>query len=268
MTYFIGTDSTDAFSGNADDDVAYLLGGSDHAFGLAGDDTIDGGSGSDDIDGGDDDDKLYGGSADDTLLGGAGDDTLEGGSDNDLLTGGDGQDFLYGGSGDDSLAGGLGRDFLYGGDGVDAADYSGAASGIVVLLDASEASGEGSDVLDSIEQALGSQFDDTLRGDGFANTLRGNGGNDTLDGGAGNDTLDGGTGVDTASYASATSKVKVSLGSVAPQDTLGAGLDTLISIDNLIGSNFGSTLTGNANANVLTGGSERTASTAAPAPTP
>ena len=60
------------------------------------------------------------------------------------------------------------------------------------------------------------------------------GGEDLLDGGEGDDTLDGGTGIDTASYALAAGGcVAVSLALAGAQDTGGAGIDTLLSIENL-----------------------------------
>ena len=98
------------------------------------------------------------------------------------------------------------------------------------------------------------QGDDTLYGGSGADTLVGGADNDTLDGGAGNDTLDGKTGVDTASYATATSGVTASLLISGAQNTVGAGIDTLLNIDNLTGSSFNDTLTGDAHDNALTGG--------------
>ena len=95
---------------------------------------------------------------------------------------------------------------------------------------------------------------DTVNGGGGNDTLFGQNGNDTLDGGAGNDVLNGGNNSDTASYASATAGVTVSLAIAGPQNTVGAGSDTLISIENLTGSALADTLTGDGNANVLTGG--------------
>ncbi|WP_419708970.1 retention module-containing protein [Pseudomonas sp. NFX224] len=86
------------------------------------------------------------------------------------------------------------------------------------------------------------------------NTLHGDGGNDLLFSGIGNDLLDGGTGNDTASYAHATSAVTVNLGQSGPQNTFGAGTDTLTAIENLIGSDFNDKLTGDNNSNIITGG--------------
>ena len=66
--------------------------------------------------------------------------------------------------------------------------------------------------------------------------------------------LDGGAGTDTASYALAHAGVTVNLGVSGPQETFGAGIDTLVNIENLMGSAFADTLIGNGVANVLTGG--------------
>ncbi|GKS68521.1 hypothetical protein W03_05250 [Nitrosomonas sp. PY1] len=71
---------------------------------------------------------------------------------------------------------------------------------------------------------------------------------------AGNNTLTGTpSNNDTASYAAATKSVTVSLLVNTQQNTIGAGLDTLISIENLTGSAFNDNLTGNALNNVLDG---------------
>jgi hypothetical protein len=82
--------------------------------------------------------------------------------------------------------------------------------------------------------------------------IHGTDGSDTLVGSAGNDLLDGGDGVDTVSYAGANSSVTVNLaqGSATSSD----GSDTLISIENIIGSGFGDSLMGNSHDNVLSGG--------------
>jgi Ca2+-binding RTX toxin-like protein len=100
----------------------------------------------------------------------------------------------------------------------------------------------------------GGNFDDTLIGLAGNDVLRGLAGNDLLRGGAGNDTIDGGAGIDTASFADATSGVKVSLAISGTQSTGGSGSDTLIGIENLLGSGYGDTLTGDAGANRLNGG--------------
>jgi Ca2+-binding RTX toxin-like protein len=70
----------------------------------------------------------------------------------------------------------------------------------------------------------------------------------------GNDALNGGNGIDTTSYSTASSGVVVDLSVVRQQNTIGAGLDTLTSIENLTGSGWADTKIGNAIANVLNGG--------------
>ena len=101
----------------------------------------------------------------------------------------------------------------------------------------------------------GDDGNDTLAGGAGNDTLFGQDEDDTLIGGAGDDLLNGGVGnSDTASYAGAIAGVTVSLALAGQQNTIGAGLDTLISMENLTGSALDDMLTGDGNANVLTGG--------------
>jgi Ca2+-binding RTX toxin-like protein len=148
-----------------------------------------------------------------------------------------------------------GDDTLDGGSGGDTASYAEAAGGVTVDLAISglQSTGEGSDTLVSIENLTGSAFSDTLRGTSGDNILSGGAGDDTLFGLGGNDRLDGGDGIDTVSYAGAATGVNVNL-NFSSQYT-GAGSDMLVSIENLAGSTFADTLTGNAGANALSGGS-------------
>ncbi|MDD0996358.1 retention module-containing protein [Pseudomonas sp. TNT2022 ID1044] len=95
---------------------------------------------------------------------------------------------------------------------------------------------------------------DVLTAGNGNNTLHGDAGNDLLFSGAGNDVLDGGIGNDTASFAHATAGVTVNLGQLGPQNTFGAGTDTLTAIENLVGSDFNDNLTGDNNSNIITGG--------------
>jgi uncharacterized delta-60 repeat protein len=104
-----------------------------------------------------------------------------------------------------------------------------------------------------VSQALnGTPGADTLTGTANNDTINGLAGNDTLSGGLGNDTLDGGADLDTASYASATGAVTAFLWS--NQATGADGTDSLISIENLIGSGFADRLDGTNSANDLSGG--------------
>jgi len=176
-----------------------------------------------------------------------------------------GNDTLDGGAGNDTLIGGTGADTLIGGTGIDTADYSTSANGVNVNLATNVNTGGDAqgDSLTGFENVTGSNYNDTLAGDGNDNTLTGGAGddtlvggagNDTLIGGAGNDTLVGGTGSDTADYSNSTNGVTVNLSISAAQDTIHAGTDTLSGIENVAGSRYNDTLTGDNNDNVITGG--------------
>jgi Ca2+-binding RTX toxin-like protein len=170
----------------------------------------------------------------------------------DSVTGDDGANSLDGGVGDDTLNGGAGDDTLNGGDGDDTVSYQGAPSGVTVDLQTDAASGgAGADTLVSIEHVIGSEFGDTISGDAFANRLEGRGGDDVLNGRAANDTLDGGAGSDTASYADAAGAVSIDL--AAGVASGGAGNDTLIGIENVQGSRFVDTLSGDDGDNLIRG---------------
>lgn len=242
------------------------------------------------VDGGDGDDLIKG-TGDDILIGGTGTDTVSyasafgvivnlgtgtaqnvsatwadaltgfenivGSSDADTLTGNDGGNVISGGWGNDLIDGGAGDDTLDGGSGTDTVSYVSAVSGVVVSLSlsgAQDTGGAGADTIIDVERIIGSAFADSLVGHGGANTLDGGAGNDVLEGGAGTDILVGGLDLDTASYASASSAVTVNLGLTAAQNTIGAGTDTLNGIENLLGSGFNDTLTGDAAANSISGG--------------
>ncbi|WEE29035.1 retention module-containing protein [Aeromonas hydrophila] len=106
--------------------------------------------------------------------------------------------------------------------------------------------GSGNDTLN------GNAGNDILLGGAGNDNLNGGEGNDILVGGAGNDTLNGGNGNDTASYLDSTAGVTVIVNG-NNQITGGAGTDSLSNMENLIGSMFNDSLTGDGNANVLSG---------------
>src|SRR6478735_4057985 len=175
---------------------------------------------------------------------GAGSDTLSGFENltgsafNDTLTGNAGANVIAGLDGNDVLAGLGGADTLDGGSGTDTASYAGSSAGVNVSLATGVGSGGDAqgDTLVNIENLTGSGLNDTLEGDGGSNVLAG------------------GAGTDTVSYEHATAGVTVSLALTTAQNTVGAGTDTLSAFENLTGSAFDDTLTGNTGANVLTGG--------------
>ncbi|MEP7301797.1 MAG: hypothetical protein ABI699_09740 [Caldimonas sp.] len=83
----------------------------------------------------------------------------------------------------------------------------------------------------------------------------GNGLDNILYSGTGDNLLDGNGGHDTASYLYAPGAVTVSLAVLGTaQATGGSGTDTLLSIESLVGSDFGDTLAGGAGDDVLDGG--------------
>ena len=269
--------------------------------------------------------NVAGGQLDDMLTGDGGANILAGNAGNDILVGGVGDDVLYGDGtidlntnrvittfadvgaafgwvdGNDTLEGGLGNDLINGGGGSDTASYAHASGGVTVTLTTtggSSTGADGNDTLVSIENVIGSSFNDTLIGNSGANVLDGGAGNDTasyatatggitvtltatggsstgaggndtlisienvigsgfndvLMGNSGANTLDGGVGVDTVSYANASGGVSVSLTATGGSSTGAGGNDTLVSIENVTGSDFNDALMGNAAANTLNGG--------------
>ena len=116
------------------------------------------------------------------------------------------------------------------------------------------------DILSRLSNGLfGTDGNDTLAASALVTSaavsyLHGFGGADSLAGSDGEDLLDGGDGVDTASYALAPQGVAVDLSLRTPQDTKGAGWDTLAAIENLVGSRFADHLSGSEDANLLDGG--------------
>jgi uncharacterized delta-60 repeat protein len=279
-----------------------LLGnsGRNNLNGSSGNDTLDAGAGDDTLTGGTGDDALMGGSGNDWIYysaassgvsvnlgsvaaqntGGAGVDTLSGiehargGNFNDtfigtaannIFEGYSGNDTLDGGAGNDTLNGSTGDDSLIGGSGLDWAYYNGAGSAVSVnLATGQSAGGGGNDTLNTIENILGGNSNDTLTGSSAANQLEGGAGNDTLDGGSGNDTLKGGGGNDYYIVNAA--------GDVVTEGT-GGGTDSVQSnvshtlaanVENLTltgtgnaqatGNTLNNVLTGNAGNNILNGG--------------
>jgi VCBS repeat-containing protein len=177
-------------------------------------------------------------------------DQINGNGGNDILNGLAGDDVLFGADGNDVLDGGAGVDQMTGGAGNDS--YVVRDIGDTVI----EAVGGGSDGVSSFlsTYTLGANVE-ILRlasagaSDGFGNTLA-----NLIYSGSGNNLMDGGAAVDGVSYFFATSGVNVSLlNPGVAQATGGSGSDTLVGIEDLIGSNFNDTLTGDGNANSLTG---------------
>ena len=144
------------------------------------------------------DDTLVGSSTGNMLSGGNGVDRLEGRGGNDVLRGGAGSDELFGGDQNDVLFGGTGADLLNGGRGFDYVSYTDSTSGIVLDVRApgQNAGDAAGDVLQLIENLVGSNHADTIGGGNVANELLGRAGDDVIDGRGGADLIDGGAGAD------------------------------------------------------------------------
>ena len=145
----------------------------------------------------------------------------------------------------DTIYSGAGADRIFGGGGFDTVAYSSSVGPVIVDLGAQLTwDGVVNDTLNSIENAIGSAYDDSLYGDGGANVL---------DGGAGGaDLIYGGGGSDTVSYATSARAVIVDLGSQLTWD--GVVNDTLNSIENAIGSSGNDTFYSSGGPNTMTGG--------------
>ena len=225
-TIYGGT-SNDLIYGNSDDDIIYGESATDTIYGGSGDDYIDGGTGSDILSGNSGDDYIVGGSGYDELHGNSGNDELHGGSGKDVLNGGSQNDYLYGDSGSDVLNGNSGDDHLYGGTGTDilnggsgddyfqtgknhdvvnggsgndTVDYSWLTTSIRIDLHSKRTTGGDSDTLLGIENAIGGESDDWMRGDIRDNALNGGAGDDYIRGTKGTDSLTGGDGEDTFAW--------------------------------------------------------------------
>src|SRR5882724_2118236 len=203
------------------------------------------------------------------LDGSAFDDTLSGDANDNFLQGRGGDDSLSGGDGGDNLRGGAGNDTLDGVTGFDEVDYFKATAGVHVSLALQGVlqqvgAGEGSDLLLNIDELSGSAFNDTLTGNSGSNNLFGLAGNDSLSSGGGGDFMEGGAGndilrgvvgqFDEASYGNAASAVTVNLSStmqfgVAAGHALdgSGGIDTLIAIQGVLGSDSSDTIIGGNN---------------------
>ena len=284
----LGSDFNDLLIGNGQANRLSGFEGDDELRGGAGGDVLEGGAGADILNGGNGRDTAEYSSSDaginidltlgtatgghaqgDTLVsierirGSEFNDIISGDGVNNQLFGNGGNDILSGGSGNDLIRGGAGADIIVGGTGADTADYLGSSSGVTVSLVTGTGSGgdaEG-DTLVDIERIAGSNFNDILTGNDGDNKLTGyqgddellgGNGTDILDGGAGADILNGGDGSDTADYRTSDAAISVDLSLGTNSGGHAAG-DTLTSIENIHGSNFADTLTGDAGQNNLFG---------------
>jgi hypothetical protein len=167
----------------------------------------------------------------------------------------DGPDNITTTGGNNLVEGRGGADILDGGPGDNALSYATSPAGVTVSLLTGRGRGgdaEG-DVFKNFNGILGSPYGDILTGDDNTNAIYGMGGNDLIEGKASGDRLDGGTDIDTVTYATSPAAVNVSFisGLASRGDATG---DVLINLQNIIGSAYSDTLTGDNGINRIDGG--------------
>ncbi len=162
----------------------------------------------------------------------------------DDVRGGNGNDKIEGGYGDDKLEGNNGKDTLYGD------NFTAYTATVVDPL--TESYDDELDGGNGKDELYGMEGSDWLEGGNGKDKLYGDDGDDILYGGKGKDILDGGEGSDTVSYEDAANKVSVNLATGTVKGN-SEGKDTLIDIENVIGSSAADTLLGSDDANVLDG---------------
>jgi Ca2+-binding RTX toxin-like protein len=223
----LGSGFDDSLTGDDGDNALAGAAGNDTIQGGAGDDAIDGGAGTDTVDFAGLTDSVTLDLSSGTAISVDGTDSI---SNVENATGSDFADSLTGDAGNNLFAGGKGDDQIQGGAGSDTTSYAGADGAVTVDLSAGTVDGaDGKDVLSGIENAIGSAFDDVFKGD------------------AGNNRFDGGDGVDTADYSDLTGGLVIRVvDGVTEVDATagGGGIDSLISVETLIGTNFVDTITG------------------------
>jgi len=184
--------------------------------------TINGTTGDDTLNGTDSNDTINAFGGTDTINGFSGDDTIDGGNGNDNINGGDGRDYIHGGAGNDVIHAGDTNNFL---------------------------------------------FPEYIWDEAGNDTVYGEGGQDWFYGSAGDDYYDGGTGgtqpfeSDEALYINALAGVVVDMRLVTGQvfssgsgDPANIGVDTLVNIEAIFGSNFDDVMTAGDTEMVFAGG--------------
>lgn len=265
-----GMAGSDTLDGGIGNDV--LEGGADADIikGGSGNDTASyenaSGSVSVDLDDGNGKGVVSGADGNDTLFeienvrGSAYADIITGDNNSNILEGLGGDDTFFVSGGSDTIYGGSGANDIYG----DTLNASNSSVAHRIDLEGGQVIGEGTSKAYGIENVVGSsnndfisgssvkntlqggEGDDTIKGLGGDDFLYGNEGNDTISGGAGNDFIDGGddaleTVGDFVDYSDVTAGgIRIDLSiqdGTTSQNTINAGEDTLLNIENVIGTN-------------------------------
>jgi Ca2+-binding RTX toxin-like protein len=217
------------------------------------------------LNGGDDSVTLHGTGCTWTLRLGPGDDVADSTDavcDGTTVLGSDGTDTFRSGTSDEAYDGGAGDDTV---------SYATGRSPVTgITVDAMAAGGDPvtEDVLDEVEDVVGTRADDTITGSNVPNHLDGGGGDDVLSGGTassgaddadvlvggtGDDTIVGGPGVDTVSYRSHREGVTADLDDVADDGAPGEADAIGADVEHLVGSPWGDVLGGDDGPNFVWG---------------
>jgi len=159
-------------------------------------------------------------------------------------------DVVRGSGAAETFVGFAGDDRFVGRGGFDTIDYGqeNGAGGVSVDLATGRAvdSFGDRDRIASVEHVVGTVFADTLTGNDLANAFTGLGGGDSYDGAGG---------IDEVRFSDALAAAGVTVDLAAGTATDGSGaFDTLVSIENVVGTGFADTIGGSAAANRLEGG--------------
>ena len=271
---YVGTSTYDfttvvVITGTSGNDSLVGTIGNDVINGLAGNDSLNGGTGADTMIGGLGNDTYYVDNIGDVItetstllteidtvnssishtLGANIENLILTGSSNINGTGNSLNNIIYANGGNNVINGGNGSDT------VSLLNYSSVENyGLFYNLEGTLGfNSYNQDTFLNIENLIGSNYSDVLLGDSGNNSLDGAGGDDFIEGGTGNDIINGGLGVDMVGYSDISMGVTVNLALTNQQNTFGAGSDTLISIEQVYGSYYADTLTGNSLDNELEG---------------
>ncbi len=182
----------------------------------------------------------------DLVVGGrGGNDSIRTGSGDDYINGGAGNDTINSGAGLDTVVGGAGADILNGGAGLDWLSYEGSPSAVNVNLTSGTGAGGHAqgDVISNFELVIGSDYNDTIRGNSQINFLEGAAGSDTIIGVGDSDFI---------TFYTSPSAVNVNLGTGVHTGGHALG-DNYTNIYGVFGSIHNDILTGDAQNNELWG---------------
>lgn len=274
--------------GSLGNDALYGMAGADELIGVEGNDTLDGGLGNDILSGGSGNDVYVVDSSRDLVYettqldnnfdAGGVDAVLAsasitlssyienlyltgnakingvGNSLDNLIVGNSNANIIDGGIGVDTMIGGLGND-TYVVDSVDDVIIELANSGIDTLQIGFTAADEFTLTGHLENVLLKSDANVAILGNDLNNNILGNALDNTIAGGEGIDVLDGGAGSDLLSYKYSTRAINANLSS-GKATTGGSDNDTVRNFENVVGSSYSDTITGDTKGNVLDGGDD------------